>query len=195
VSKGRLEAFSDGVLAVAITLLALNLVVEGPGHGPLLAQLSRHWPAFVAYGISFFTIGIIWVNHHGLLQSIRTVDRTLLFLNLALLLFVVLIPFSTAVMAQYLAVGGWDAKVAMAAYAGVFEAMGLSFDAMFNWTMPRSTPWWARLRFSAGAVAYVPAVIAAFFNPLVALAIIGLVALYYVPDHTQGGVSSSTSTR
>jgi hypothetical protein len=66
---------------------------------------------------------------------------------------------------------------------------------MVNWTMPLSTQWWPRLRFSAGAGAYVPAVIAAFFSPLVALAIIGLVALYYVPDHTRGAVSSSTSRR
>jgi uncharacterized membrane protein len=82
MNRGRLEAFSDGVFAVAITLLALNLAVTGPGHGPLLQQLADHWPTFVAYLISFFTIGIIWVNHHALMTNIRVVDRTLLFLNL-----------------------------------------------------------------------------------------------------------------
>ena len=63
MDRGRLEAFSDGVFAVAITLLALNLAVRGPGYGPLADQLADQWPAFVAYLISSFTIGIIWVNH------------------------------------------------------------------------------------------------------------------------------------
>ncbi len=99
MDRGRLEAFSDGVFAVAITLLALNLFVAGPGHGPLLRQLADHWPSFVAYLISFFMIGVIWVNHHALVRNIAAVDRTLLFLNLALLLFVVLIPFATGTMA------------------------------------------------------------------------------------------------
>ncbi len=99
MDRGRLEAFSDGVFAVAITLLALNLAVAGTGHGPLLHQLGEHWPSFIAYLISFFTIGIIWVNHHALVRSIAVVDRTLLFLNLLLLLFVVVIPFATATLA------------------------------------------------------------------------------------------------
>jgi uncharacterized membrane protein len=75
MDRGRLEAFSDGVFAVAITLLALNLAVAGPGHGPLAHQLAGRWPAFVAYLISFFTIGIIWVNHHALLSNVVAVSR------------------------------------------------------------------------------------------------------------------------
>ncbi len=70
MDRSRLEAFSDGVFAVAITLLALNLTVAGPGHGLLRHQLWEHrWP-FAAYLISFFIIGIIWVNHHALVKSI-----------------------------------------------------------------------------------------------------------------------------
>src|SRR5882672_3473244 len=65
MDRSRLEAFSDGVFAVAITLLALDLTVEGPGHGPLLDQLYDKWPAFLAYLISFFMIGIVWVHHQG----------------------------------------------------------------------------------------------------------------------------------
>ena len=102
MDRSRLEAFSDGVFAVAITLLALNLTVAGPGHGRLTHQLATHWPSFAAYVISFFMIGIIWVNHHALIRSITVVTRTLLFLNLLLLLFVVLIPFATATVAEYL---------------------------------------------------------------------------------------------
>src|SRR5260370_5131810 len=115
MDRSRLEAFSDGVFAVAITLLALNLSVEGPGHGiKLQHQLWEHRWSFAAYLISFFVIGIIWVNHHAVIKSIAKVDRTLLFLNLVLLLFVVLIPFSTATAAQYLPVGGADVTHAMA---------------------------------------------------------------------------------
>jgi uncharacterized membrane protein len=65
MDRSRLEAFSDGVFAVAITLLALDLTVPGKGHGPLVDQLNEKWPAFLAYQISFFMIGIVWVNHHA----------------------------------------------------------------------------------------------------------------------------------
>jgi len=193
VDRGRLEAFSDGVFAVAITLLALNLFVAGPGHGPLARQLGDHWPSFVAYLISFLMIGIIWVNHHALVRNIAVVDRTLLFLNLLLLLFVVLIPFATGTMAEYLTSAGQDAKVAMALYGGVFEAMGLSFAAIFGWTLregrthrpvprdARRAAWW---RFTIGNVVYALAIVVAFVSAPASLAIIGLVAVYYVFERT-----------
>jgi uncharacterized membrane protein len=81
MSRGRLEIFSDAVFAVAITLLALNLAVAGPGHGPLAGQLIHQWQAFTAYLISFFTIGTVWVNHHALLSGVTVVTRSLLFCN------------------------------------------------------------------------------------------------------------------
>jgi uncharacterized membrane protein len=79
MNRGRLEAFSDGVFAVAITLLALNLKVNGPGpgYGTLAHQLANQWAAYAAYVISFFTIGIIWVNHHALVSNVVDVSRTL----------------------------------------------------------------------------------------------------------------------
>ena len=135
MERDRLEAFSDGVIAVAITLLALDLVVAGPGHGALLSQLGDHWPSFIAYLISFFTIGIIWVNHHDLVKNIAHVDRTLLFLNLVLLMFVVAIPFATSTMAKYLTGDNQDAHVAMAIYCVAFEGMALSFAAIFAWSL------------------------------------------------------------
>ena len=104
MEHGRLEAFSDGVVAVAITLLALNLAVGGPGprHPSLLHQLGHQWPVYAAYVVSFFTIGVIWVNHHSLFRQLAGVDRPTLFLNLLLLLFVVAIPFGTSTLADYL---------------------------------------------------------------------------------------------
>ena len=120
---------------MAITLLALDLTVPRPGHGELLTQLGDHWPQFAAYVVSFFTIGIIWVNHHARVSLIVVVDRTLLFLNLVLLLFVVLIPFATATMATYLTSGSEESHIAMAVYAVVLEGMALSFTAMFEWSL------------------------------------------------------------
>ena len=116
MDRSRLEAFSDGVFAVAITLLVLNLAVAGPGtpghlNPPLLHQLGRLWPSFAAYVVSFFMIGIIWVNHHVLIRSFKEVDRTLLFLNLILVMFVVLIPFATATVADYRLSNSRDGRV------------------------------------------------------------------------------------
>jgi uncharacterized membrane protein len=191
-----LEAFSDGVIAVAITLLALNLVVAGPGHGPLLRQLLDHWPSFVAYLISFLTIGIVWVNHHGLVRNVANADRTLLFLNLLLLLFVVLIPFATATMAEYLTDQGQDGRTAMLMYVLVFEGMALSFAAMFAWTLregrtiqpaDRSARLATWALFSIGNLAYLVAIAVSFFSPPAALAIIGLVAVYYIFEWTAVG--------
>jgi uncharacterized membrane protein len=190
VDRTRLEAFSDGVFAVAITLLALNVAVAGPGHGVSLArQLGSHWPAFVAYVISFFTIGIIWVNHHGLLRAVKSVDRTLLFVNLAMLLFVVLIPFSTATAAEYLSRDDWDSRVAMALYAGVFLGMSVGFGGIFEWTLhgehvyrpvPAEQHWAARFRFAGGAGIYAVCVVVALFNAYIAFVLMGLVAVYYI---------------
>ncbi|HMD25825.1 MAG TPA: TMEM175 family protein [Streptosporangiaceae bacterium] len=194
MDRTRLEAFSDGVFAVAITLLALNIAVAGPGHGKSLAdQLGLHWPAFVAYLISFFTIGIIWVNHHALLRSVKAVDRTLLFLNLVLLLFVVLIPFSTATAAEYLTKDNWDAHVAMAVYAGVFVGMSAGFGGIFEWTLhsenvyqpvPPERRWAARIRFVGGAAVYTVAVVIALFSAYAAFVLMGLVGVYYIFERT-----------
>jgi uncharacterized membrane protein len=199
VDRSRLEAFSDGVFAVAITLLALNLTVAGPGHRSLSDQLGTHWPSFVAYLISFFTIGIIWVNHHALVTSIKTVDRTLLFLNLVLLLFVVLIPFGTATAAEYLSKDDWDSRVAMALYAGVFVGMSVGFGSIFEWTLhgervyqpvPPERHWAARFRFASGAGVYVVAVVVALLSPYAAFVIMGLVAVYYVFERTPAAAGS-----
>lgn len=188
-----MEAFSDGVFAVAITLLALDLAVSGPGHGPLLRQLGEHWPSFVAYVISFVTIGVAWVNHHALVAGIAVVDRTLLFLNLVLLLFVVAVPFATATMAEYLTADGPDARVAMVLYAITFQGLGLGFGAIFEWSLrgertlrpvPKEARQAVRWRFSLGAVAYLVAIVVAFVEPPASLAIIGAVAVYYVTERT-----------
>ncbi len=200
MDRSRLEAFSDGVFAVAITLLALNLTVEGPGHGiKLQRQLWDHRWSFAAYVISFFIIGIIWVNHHVLIKSIALVDRTLLFLNLVLLLFVVLIPFSTATVAQYLPVPGPDVKVAMVLYSAVFLGMSVGFGSIFEWTLhddhrivplPPQAHWPARLRFAGGSSVYVVSMVVALFSAYASFALIALVAVYYIFERTPSAPDS-----
>ena len=189
MSKARLEAFSDGIMAVAITLLALDLTVPKPGQVALLTQLGDHWPQFAAYAVSFFTIGIIWVNHHARVVQIAVVDRTLLFLNLVLLMFVVLIPFATATMATYLTSGSEDSHIAMAVYAIVLEGMALSFSALFEWSLgegrthvrvPLDQRRNARLRTSSGTLVYAAVFIVAFASAPVALALAGVTAIYYI---------------
>jgi uncharacterized membrane protein len=204
VDRSRLEAFSDGVFAVAITLLALNITVAGPGSVRLQHQLWEHRWSFAAYLISFFVIGIIWVNHHVLIKSIAVVDRTLLFFNLVLLLFVVLIPFSTSTVAQYLpvpsgdmkvamALHGGDLKVAMALYSAVFLGMSAGFGLIFEWTLhgdhrtvplPPEAHWPARLRFVGGASVYVVALVVSLFNAIAAFILIAVVAVYYIVERT-----------
>jgi uncharacterized membrane protein len=193
MDRSRLEAFSDGVFAVAITLLALDLTVEGPGHGPLVDQLYDRWPAFLAYLISFFMIGIVWVNHHALVRSIINVDRLLLFLNLVLLMFVVLIPFATATEADYFPHNTDDGQLAMVLYAGVFLGMSIGFAVIFEWTLhgervyqplQRERHWVARARFVGGGLVYVIAIIVATFNAVASFVLVALVAVYYIVENT-----------
>ena len=191
--SGRLEAFSDGVFAVAITLLALDLAVAGPGHGSLAHQLADHWPSFVAYVVSFFVIGITWVNHHALVDTFVKLDRYLLFLNLVLLMFVVAIPFATSTMATYLRDGGNDAHIAAALYGSVLEGMAVSFGSIFVWSvrrdrrlvpLPEGAVRTAVLRFGLGTIAYLVAIAVAFVSAPASLLVIALVAVYYIFEQT-----------
>jgi uncharacterized membrane protein len=195
MDRGRLEAFSDGVFAVAITLLALNLTIAGPGHGTLTYQLGQHWPGYVAYLISFFTIGIIWVNHHSLVSNVVEVTRLLLFLNLVLLLFVVVVPVATGMVADYLTQGGFDAKLAVALYGVVLTGMSAGFAGIAEWSLkagrtlvpvpvPADRRWAARLRFMAGGLVYLVVIGLAFLSPPAAFGLSGLVAVYYVFERT-----------
>jgi uncharacterized membrane protein len=129
MSKSRLEAFSDGVIAIAITLLVLDLKVPAAGSGSLGHELAQQWPSYVAYLVSFLTIGIIWINHHAMIRNIKAVDHQLLFQNLLLLLFVGILPWSTALMAEYLRESQGE-HLAAAIYAGSLLLMAVAFYGM-----------------------------------------------------------------
>jgi uncharacterized membrane protein len=193
VSKGRLEAFSDGVMAIAITLLVIELTP--PAHEPgvsLASALWDQWPSYVAYIVSFMQIGVIWLNHHRMFQTVRAVDGTLLLLNLVLLMWVALIPFPTAVVADYLRDGGSDASTAMALYGGVMILTAISFVGLFAWIThderiagtlpPRRVLRAARLRFSVGLGAYTVALLLSWVSAPLALGVHAAMALYYAFD-------------
>jgi uncharacterized membrane protein len=127
---GRLEAFSDGVFAIAITLLVLELKVPDlpvASHSP--AQLGRallqRWPSYVGLVTSFFTILIMWVHHHAILRNVYRTDAWLHYANGLLLLGVTFVPYPTAVLASYLETPA--AKMAAAFYSGTFVFMAACF--------------------------------------------------------------------
>src|SRR5437588_6665905 len=136
VSINRLEAFSDGVLAVAITLLVLDIAVPDTEH--LAHALLHQWSHYAAYAVSFLTIGIIWVNHHVMIGRLRETDHAILMLNLVLLLTIGLIPFATSLLAAYLN-RGTGAHVAAGVYAGVFLVMAIAFVTLNRHILFRKT--------------------------------------------------------
>jgi uncharacterized membrane protein len=97
----RLEAFSDGVFAIAITLLVLELKVPAAS-GHLLDELGSEWPSYIGYFVSFAFIGVVWIAHSNLTRFLAATDQVMMGLNLVLLLFVSLLPFTTALMATHL---------------------------------------------------------------------------------------------
>jgi uncharacterized membrane protein len=186
VSKARFEAFSDGVFAVAITLLVIEIAVPGE-HGNLAHQVADLWPSFAGYAVSFLTIGIIWVNHHTMVTALARLDRTTLFLNLNLLLWVVLIPWSTALIAEHLRDTGSDEHFAAAVYAANFFVMGISFFALSRYAataglfaIDGATSRRLALRNAIGEAAYLVAIVVAFVSAEASLIICGLVAIYYI---------------
>ncbi len=194
MQKGRAEAFSDGVLAVAITLLVLDLHVEATGHGSLAHQLGDTWPRFAAYVVSFFVIGVIWVNHHALFALLARVDRVLLFENLLLLMFVTTFPFTTSTLAEFIGSGGADARWAVVLYGISNIGMAITFTAMLSRMVHHglltdpTTPKAARQavrRFGLGTIAYPVATLAGLAWPPLVLVAVGVLAIYYMLEQTQ----------
>ncbi len=128
----RLEAFSDAILAIAITLLVIGIRIPDT-KGALLGAALRHlWPSYLAYMLSFCTIGFVWVSHHSMFRRVRDVDRPLLIFNLGLMMFVAFLPFSTAVLARY----SWGASSAGASTAAELYSLnmlliGLAFTGLW----------------------------------------------------------------
>jgi uncharacterized membrane protein len=203
VSTNRLEAFSDGVFAIAITLLVLDIHVPEPGSGHLGHELATQWPSYAAYVVSFLTIGIIWINHHAAFSRLRAVDHSILIWNLLLLLSVGILPFTTSLMATYLKESSGE-SLAAAIYGASFLVMGGVFVMTNRQILFRRRellrdkvdPETARrlLHFAAlGQIPYALAVVLAFVSPYITLAICAACAVYYaLPLASRGGAGDQS---
>jgi TMEM175 potassium channel family protein len=189
MGTNRLESFSDGVIAVAITLLVLGIAVPPPPQAHLLHQLGTRWPQYAAYVVSFLIIGIIWINHHAMIGRLREADHSILILNLLLLMSIGILPFATSLMATYLRESSGE-SVAAAVYAGAFLVMGVFFALLnLHILLNRAHMLEAELfeqerrrilvRSVTGVGPYVVATALAFVSPFVTLAICGATAVYY----------------
>ncbi|MDN3356702.1 TMEM175 family protein [Actinomadura sp. DC4] len=190
----RAEAFSDGVFAVAITLLVLELKVPG-GEGTLLHRLLEIWPSYLAYAVSFLTVGIMWLNHHTMFAHIVRVTRPVLLLNLLLLMVVAMVPFPTAVIGEELGehLRGDDAKTITVAYGLLMIVMSMCFSAVWWYVVfhpgmldERLTPEDVRRsipKFGFGLFGYVLATVMGLFSPLTSLVLLGVLGLYYAFEH------------
>jgi uncharacterized membrane protein len=194
MDKARLEAFSDGVIAIAITLLVLEIDVPAPGSGRLGHQLAEQWPSYAAYVVSFLTIGVIWINHHAMLRRIKAVEHSVLALNLLLLLVVGILPWTTALLAAYLREGDGQ-HLAAAVYGGSFFLLGVAFYAMNRHILVTKDHLLhdhlrgeeadlVRRRNRAGLIPYLVATAVAPLSSYLTLGICGAVAVYYALPRT-----------
>jgi len=197
MGTSRLESFSDGVIAVAITLLVLGITVPKPGGSHTLAhELGVRWPEFAAYVTSFATIGIIWINHHAMINRLRDTDYAILILNLLLLMSIGILPFATELMARYLRQPHGQAFAA-AVYSGSFLLMSVLFAALNRQVLLRKShmlteelPLEQRRRLLRraliGLIPYALATALAFVSPYITLAICAVVAVFYAQPVASG---------
>jgi uncharacterized membrane protein len=189
----RVEAFSDGVFAIAITLLVLEIKVPSAdltGHGStLLPALLRLWPSYLGYIISFVTIGIMWVNHHSMFLLIQRTDRYFLLISVFFLMCIAFLPFPTAILAEYLP----DPKgrvVAVAAYSASFVLIALAYNAVWWYAVlsgqlldqkaDREAVRTISKRYLIGPLAYGVSFGLAFVNVWASLGVHGLLAAFYI---------------
>ena len=192
MSKERLEAFSDGVFAFAITLLVLNITVPAQAGAVseawLWHELGSHWPDYISYATSFLVLAIIWTNHHAMFLRLKYIDRHTIMYNMLLLMTTVLIPFSTALLARY-------PRLAPSAfiYGLVLTLCSIGFNLLWwhvirvpdSHTFTRAEKRSNTPRFLLGLGVYFAAMVIALFAPVVSIvAYLGITLYYFIP----GGV-------
>jgi uncharacterized membrane protein len=204
----RVEAFSDGVFAIAITLLVLDIKVPPPDvtdHGTrLLPALLRLWPSLLGYLISFVTVGIMWANHHSIFVYIRRTDRYFLLINVLFLMFIALLPFPTALLAEYLPEPN-GRRLVVATFSAFFVVIALAYNAVWWYGVqggrlldPHADQVAVRTishRFRVGPVAYGVSFALAFVNVWASLAVHGLLAAFYVLPVHKPAVSAPRGKR
>ena len=195
---GRIEAFSDGVFAIAITLLVLEIQVphvEGAGVTTLLGALLGQWPSYLGYAISFLQIGVIWANHHNRFTYIVRSDHVLLFLNILFLMCVAFIPFPTALLAEY--IESEENITAVAVYSGTLAVTAIFFTLLWiyaangyrlvNRDLDPATLRAMTRRYVVGMAFYIGAFALTFLNAVLSLVlIVGLALLFVLPEPRRG---------
>jgi uncharacterized membrane protein len=190
MNKSRVEAFSDGVFAIAITLLVLTLA-EPTNYRDLAHQLGSRWPSLAAFVVSFAVIGIMWLNHHSLFSHFERIDRGVFYLNMLLLLTITFLPYPTGVLGQALA-KGQGARTAAVVYAVAMAVNAWAWTAMWLYgshkrrllrsSFPEEERGIATMLFTIGVILYTLAVGVAFWNAYAFLILQAVYALYYAID-------------
>jgi uncharacterized membrane protein len=190
LSKSRVETLSDGIFAIAITLLVLTIPQPG-NYNELGSELAKRWPSVAAYVVSFGVIGIMWLNHHSVFGRFERVDRGLFYLNLFLLLTIVFIPYPTGVLGEALR-RGQGARVAAVAYSATMAINGYAWAAIWLYgtrrrrllapSFPDAALGPATARFTIGSVLYTISVGVGFINAYACLGFHALLAVYYALD-------------
>ncbi len=201
MKPSRINALSDGVFAIAITLLVLEIHV--PADSDLVVGLLHLWPSYLAYTISILLIGLIWANHHSIFVHFKKIDRNLQFLNILLLANIAFLPFPTSVLAQTLSSNG-DIRIATFFYGFSVFVGGIFFNLIWQYAIRhrgtlvhsgvplaymRKTGW----RFLLGIITYPGMALVGLMAPYVA--IVGyliLIIYFWLPPK---GESSVLDTR
>jgi uncharacterized membrane protein len=200
MGKGRVEAFSDGVFAIAITLLVLTIPTPDD-YQHLGSELADHWPAYAAYLVSFAVIGIMWVNHHTVFSHFERVDRNLVYLNLALLATIVFLPYPTGIFGEALQQGEGE-RVAAVVYSATMTVNAVLWAALWLYgssqrrllapAFPEEERRTATVMFTLGTVIYLLTIVVALVNAYACLAVHGALAVYYALDPLARWVSRLT---
>ena len=188
-TKSRVEALSDGIFAIIVTLLILELKVPelhtAGSTGELTEKLLHLLPKFAAWVISFLSVAVIWVNHHRIFESLREINHAVFWLNANLLLWVSFIPFPTALMGDYP-----NNKLAVSFFGGVSLMMGVAFFLFrfYMWKRPAITKNYSdeylrrgvRNVLLFGPLPYLVGIAAAWIHPYIAFACYALVTIYFI---------------
>lgn len=190
MSKARLESFSDGIFAFAITLLVLT-IAQPSDYKHLTHELTSRWPSLVAYVVSFVVIGIMWLNHHSLFRHFEHVDRGLIYINMLLLMTITFLPYPTGVLGQALA-RGEGTRTAAVVYAVTMALNSWAWGALWLYAsrrrrllhelFPEGERAIATVMFTVGVAMYTLAVGVAFVNAYAFLVTQAVFALYYAID-------------